>query len=466
MKLIRARLGREATRSDEGLSLIEILVAMMVFAIIAIGVAYSLTSSLTMVRDARAREVAANLAAQAIDTARSFEDVFAVHNGADVTSVVDGITYTVSQKTGWVSGGASGTCGTGGKPLQYKHVHVTVTWSGMKPSTSDVQSDTLIAPNGRINDPDMGTILVSVTGASGAGKSGVTVVAKASATTPGGAQAPDPAPLPTDADGCSYVLKVVPGGYDITVSRPGGDFVSEKQLATVTQRVDVKRGESTSADFQFDLASPISSVFASNSAAAGIQFPSDLRASFLSENGVYVPESTFAVPATKTVVTKLHPYQNGYNVFAGAYVAPGGAAKSCLSPDPAAWSTPNAGGLVGTRAPSVGSLPGVGATAAVPMGIVTVPASKGNYLVAASAVSGPETGDPGCTAGATYAFTTKMGTAPVTIALPFGSWKLYYSGTSGVPSGTPLKGSVLTLPAGSIASDAMFTLDPRMFIAP
>lgn len=467
MKDIRARLRHDLNRSDEGLTLIEILVAMMVFAIIAVGVAFSLTSSLTMVRDARAREVAANLAAQAIDTARSLENVFSVRNSVEVTPAIDGITYTVTQKTGWVSGGTSGgACGDEGAPLDYKHVNVTVSWSGMKPSTSAVRSDTLIAPNGRINDPDMGTILVSVTGASGVGKSGVTVAAAPAAIAPLGAETVDPVPLPTDSDGCSYVLKVVPGNYDITVSRPANDYVSEKQLATVTQQVGVEKGDSTSADFQFDLASAISSVFASNSAAVGIQFPSNLKASFLSENGVYVPAAPMSVPSSKTVVTKLHPYTNGYNVFAGAYVAPGGATASCLSPDPAAWSVPNAGGAVGIRAPSVASLPGVPATAPVPMGIVTVAPAKDKYLVAVSAVADVGTGDPGCTAAAQYTFPTKMGTTPVVIALPFGTWTLYSSSTSGVASGTRLKATELMLPAGSIANDTMFTLDPRLFIVP
>ena len=49
---------------DAGLSLVEVIVAMMVFTIISIGVAYTITNSLVLTRDSRARAVATNLAAQ------------------------------------------------------------------------------------------------------------------------------------------------------------------------------------------------------------------------------------------------------------------------------------------------------------------------------------------------------------------------------------------------------------------
>jgi prepilin-type N-terminal cleavage/methylation domain-containing protein len=475
VKGLRKRFATEAGRSS-GFTLVEVLVSMMVFAIIAISVAFALTSSLTMTRDARAREVASNLAAQAIDISRSIDDVFSVVTKT-TTSPVDGVTYTTTQTTGWVSSaGSDATCGTEGGPLQYKHVNVKVTWSGMRATTPPVQADTLIAPNGRINDPSMGTILVSVVGASGAGQPDVIVTAKPAAITPNGAQAVDPVPLPTDREGCSYVLKVTPGNYDITISRTGDDYVSENQLTTVKKTVGVAAGDSTSADFQFDKASTISAIFASNSAVPSLQFPSNLSASFASENSVYIAPVSVASPS-KRAILKLHPFANGYSVFAGAYVAPAGTNPGCVSVDPIAWTSPNDAGVVGKRQPAVASNPGEPASVDVPMGIVVVnKVNAGKYLTAVSATADADIGDPGCAAPMTYRFTVPMTAAAYTLALPYGTWNLYTGNSAGSTSSL-LKVKDLTLPPGTPGASGKdkkgnengdkeaFTLDPRA-IAP
>ncbi|MCH3110243.1 prepilin-type N-terminal cleavage/methylation domain-containing protein, partial [Listeria monocytogenes] len=50
--------------SESGVSMIEVIVAMMIFAIISVGVSYSLLSAFTITNDSRSRAVATNLAAQ------------------------------------------------------------------------------------------------------------------------------------------------------------------------------------------------------------------------------------------------------------------------------------------------------------------------------------------------------------------------------------------------------------------
>ncbi|MES1169545.1 MAG: type II secretion system protein, partial [Leifsonia sp.] len=80
---------RTTETRESGFTLIEVLIAMMVFGIISVLVAYSLTLSMTLTRSSRGSEVAANLAAQQIDTARSAKDVFSV-TGGTVSQTIDG----------------------------------------------------------------------------------------------------------------------------------------------------------------------------------------------------------------------------------------------------------------------------------------------------------------------------------------------------------------------------------------
>ena len=63
---------------DQGFTLIEVLVAMVVFGILSVLVVYLLTTAMTLTRTNRSSEVAANLAAQVIDQARAATDVFSV----------------------------------------------------------------------------------------------------------------------------------------------------------------------------------------------------------------------------------------------------------------------------------------------------------------------------------------------------------------------------------------------------
>lgn len=452
-----------------GFTLIEVLVALMIFAIIATSVAYSLTLALAMTRDSRSREVAANLAAQQVDVVRSLKNVFSVVNGT-TTQVVDGVTYTIAQSAVWVSStGSTATCGTTGGLLQNKSVTESVTWSGMRSTTPPVQANTLLAPSGPLNDPTSGTILVHVTGATALGMSNVAVAAAPDPLVPGnGATTVTPAPSATDSDGCSYVLKVVPGSYQITVGSPGDGMISDQQTPTPTRTYPVSAASSVLASFSYDQAAQATVTYASNSVVAGLQLPSNLTATFLPQGNVYATAVTPAMPS-KTATSPLFPLGSGYSVFAGSYVPTGpaiGAAPSCLSVNPAQWTTPNALGNVGVLPPAFLTSPGLPTVASAPMGIVTVNGvASGRYLTAVNRAAAASTGDPGCATGMSYTFTTMTSGAAVTLALPYGSWSLYASTsvTTSPASSSVVPVTSLVLPAGSPAATGanIFTLDPR-----
>jgi type II secretory pathway pseudopilin PulG len=465
---LRARLNPPADR-EAGFTIIEVIVSMMIFMIIAVGVAASLTSSLVLTKDSRSREVAANLAAQDIDVARSINDVMTiVPKSTDI--VVDGLTYTITRSVAWVTtGGGDGACGTADGALQYKHVNVRVDWQGRSQVIPEVQADTLIAPNGRINDPSMGTILISVTGVSGAGIPGITVSVSPAAVNPNGAQPVIPGPSATDVQGCSYALKVPPGNYDVKISTTAGNYVNEKQQTTETQTKPVVAGDSVEADFQFDKASIIDATFAGNVGTSGIWFPSNLVVNWASENSVYSRPVTVPAPSNK-VQYLLHPFTGGYDAFAGTYVSPsltpGGAkAPDCISPDPGQWKTPNLAGVVGQRldAQHAATEPGESDPVSVRMGVVNVSNVSGKFLTAVSATASALVGDPGCAIPMTYTFTTKVSTSNVNLALPFGSWILYTGSSAGAKT-TVVPMTQVALPSGSPVNVApgVFTLDPRV----
>jgi len=467
VRLVRERLARPD--DERGMSLVEVIVAMFIFAIISSGIIYAMSSVLVLTRDSRARQVAANLAAEEIDLVRDSADLFALLD-ADRVETLNGDKFTVHRATQWVTDPAQEiVCGAGGSSaLRYKRVNVTVTWENMRTGTDPVRSDTLVQPNDKINDPAKGTLLVSVLGATGTGSSGVTVTA-----TPGspanGATPLTTAPANTDAQGCTYILKVNPGNYDVKVSRPG--YVDSAQKTTSVQSIGVAAGESAAVSFQYDKQGTFDVTYAAGytpAPAETLRVPAVPTTSFVSTYGVFT--ATPASSAGRTRSIQLHPFASGYDVFAG----------TCAAADPAAWpeGTDDLGQVItAERIAGVSATPGGNVAVEVPMGVVKLelgPQGATRYLRAVSAHA-PATGDPGCDSSVEYSFGAASGysipaNGSLTVALPYGSWRLF-SGTGGTPSNwnTVVAAGQIT-PVGvpartTVDASGVVTFDPRV-VAP
>jgi prepilin-type N-terminal cleavage/methylation domain-containing protein len=454
MNRIRQILGSDRSASaDDGFTLVEVIVAMVVFSIIAVSVAAAITNSLVITRDARSRSVAQNLASQDLDQARAVADVFAVQSNTWSTTV-QGTSYTVDRSVEWQSSATSATaCGTGTGTLQYKVVRDSVTWPG---SPSPVVSSTVLAPNSRINDPTLGTIVVAVQGASGSGESGVNVSIVPTSGNANGAVALAAQPAQTDANGCTYALKVTPGNYTVTVSMANGVDINQVTTPYPNKPAIVTAGTATPVTFNYDVAAQLPLQYASNYNGSAL-LPSNLPVTF--SNSISGDD---ALPLNGSTTANLFPFASGYTYEAGTYVAPGGTAKSCVDVDPGAWTTPNAAGKVGVSSYAT-TASGGNPSAGVRMGVVSLPQmtpalgglAGGIIPLVATSINASTSGDPGCQTGVSYLFTTKAGSP--SLALPFGTYRLY-AGTSLTPVVLPA-GSVKT--GGTINPDGSFTLDPR-----
>jgi type II secretory pathway pseudopilin PulG len=459
MRTLRQRL--RPLEGDEGIGMTELVVALMIFALIAVGVGYSLFSMTRLTRESTNRETAAHLAAQEVDRVQSLPDAFGVHSST-ATSTIDGTEYTISTSVGWVSTtGASGACGSGGGNLQYKRVNVSVTWPGMY-LDRPVRADSALAPDSRINDPSYGTVLVSVLGIDGTGRSGVTV--RVTPESGGGGQTITEPISATDVDGCTYVLKVSPGKYKIEVERSGYIDSSQVAVPSYTQQV-VEAGATTTASFQYEAAGTFALHYAATS-AADPDLPSGLDTTFI---GGLVNYVTTGTPATR----KLHPFISGYQAVAGD-------PSTCLNVDPQNW-TADTTYQDGVRPGAVSAAPGDSATLAIGMGVfkIHIPSATNQDYVTAIQQSGASGGNPGCASPKTYKFSSDYpNDVDVTLALPYGEWKLYlgnYQGdtshpvTSGVtpidgalqPSGFVTGGVETGILGASTFTGGVLILDPR-----
>ena len=446
-------------RSEEGMTLVEVVVAMLVFAIISVGVAYSTVTVARITEDTGSRQVATNLATTEIDYIRGLQDPFLVTNLPRPKTVKVGtVTYYISRSVEWVdANGVDVGCGTGTGVMQSKRLNVTVTWDGMLSSTQPVRSDTLLSPDERINDPDLGTIRISVLGVAGTGSAGVGVTI----TPTSGGSALQEQPAVTNSDGCSFALKVVPGTYSVKISRAGS--IDSNQLTSPSKSVVVTKGGSVAALFQYDYSATFLLQYASNNTSGTpALLPTNLDTTYLSTYAPYVDSS-----GAKTQVA-LHPFSSGYAGIAGKYIAPIAGNAGCVNVDPASWPESTVGTTVmaaGVRSPNVAALPQGSTNMPIPMGLMTVKFSGSAYLFALSTAGPAGSGDPGCAAAPTYAFGQVLKNGTINIALPYGSWVLYSAtnaaGTGKIPvpaANLGLIGSVLAILGGGTT----VTLDPRI----
>ena len=75
IRQLRARLSND----ESGMGIVEIIVALMVFSIVASACRYSMLSMTRLTGDASARETATNLAAAEIDRVQAIPDAFSIH---------------------------------------------------------------------------------------------------------------------------------------------------------------------------------------------------------------------------------------------------------------------------------------------------------------------------------------------------------------------------------------------------
>jgi len=451
MQQMRKRLGLDSPR-DGGMTLIEVVVAMMIFTVITTGLLYTMTSLLSITRDSRARQVATNLAAQEIDLARSIGDIFAV-GIVRRTVELNGDRFIVQRDAEWDSNAdVTQPCGAGGGTLRYKRVKVTVSWEGQRGSAPDVVTDTIINPRDRISDPELGTILVSVISATGVGVPNVPVTARF--TTGSGT----PLTARTDSQGCAYLLRVAPTSgtntYTVGISTPGAaPYVDIAGATSPTLTTPVVKGTSSSTAFTYDRAGTLNTTFR----APGALIPSNMSASLISTRDPVALASTSAANPRSILVS---PWGDGYTVISGDTIA-------CQAHDPGRW-TASGTKQSGIRPEAVAAASGVPSNVTVPMGRVDVRNLNNNnvrWIVAMSVVSETASdGKPACATQQILRF-PRVSTSTGTFSLPYGSWTLHrgdsatFAPTAGNRVGS---GDIVLDTFGSIVpSTAVVTLDPR-----
>lgn len=386
---------------DGGFSLIEVVVAMAVFTVLATITAGLLINTTKVSADSTRRTTATNVLNSELETARSLT-AQAIADGLTIsTETVNGFDYKVTQQASYVgSSSTTSVCSGSGSSLAYKLVTVTVTWPNMG-SIKPVRGDTLRAVGvGKDGlDATKGTLAIAIVGSTGQPTSGVAITLN-----PGGLV------RTTGDDGCAIYTELTPGTYSATASTAG--YVGKDNVQTATaSSLAATAGTVSRASLLYDTERNVKVVF---DGPVGAIVPSTL---VLRAGNSYVAESTLpicltgATSACTTAVpgTVSHLFPETYGIKAGACTE---AAASQVAVD---------------LRPSAAN----NTTVTVPMGAATVKVA--NILTPTTGIAGrtvtfthaaPATG---CTATDTLTLTTDA--AGSAFLVPYGTWTVSVAGS-------------------------------------
>lgn len=403
----RAGLDGVRAREESGFTLVEVLAATSIFAVVAVVALMMILRVTQGTRSNDLRVAAAGLADRQIEATRG-TDVEDIPDGLQVsTATVGRTTFTIRQNASLVaSGSATSLCGATSNRLAYKLVTVTVEWPGMG-TVPPVRADTLKAIGPNVLDPNRGTLAVQVSRANARPAEAVPVT-----LVPGGTT------VTTGADGCAVFSQVPVGTVVAQVNSPGLVGVRDTQAAA-TGAVAVAAGEVTHADLLYDTAASVT-VRAGGPATA--MMPSGLP---LMMRSAYVTDAVLPACGPVTACTTGFP----------------GQVRNLFPTQRTFW----AGSCHDARTPSsmvVVDVPTAGAVT-VPLATVTVVVTRngrpvsGQRLYAVHAADGPGTAVPSCPSGANHALPNSRFSG-VQVRLPYGTWTFSTS-----PSGA--RGTTVTL---------------------
>ncbi|MEO8423032.1 MAG: carboxypeptidase regulatory-like domain-containing protein [Actinomycetota bacterium] len=419
---IRRRASGHA-QDEAGFTMVEMVIAIFIFAMVITGVGVGMSSALNLTRQNRNRSIAANLAAQQMDTVRStdFATLDQLTQLVQPTTVtptptVEGVPYTMTQNTRWIrknaTGAAAGPCQsppTAANPLAYIAVTNTVTWSGMR-GVLPVQTNTVISPPVGVYDQTEGHMRVTVLDAAGQPVSGALV----SISNPGQGVSDN---ATTGTDGCVFFAYQPTGAYTVTLSSGVGK-VDGQGSATPVQSVTVKSASTSTVQFLFDSASSLALTLSPITAGYTVQTtgPVSLGNTSLQPSG----KLSYATPTgSPRTIASLFPYASGFSAWAG----------SCSDADPQGVNTVGAPYYPGAVRDSVIAMTPGGTS----VGIVTVPSTSlrfkrtnsGSATYTIVALHG--SGDAGCPVAESYTLTSSLVlvqnvTQAVNVSLPYGTW--------------------------------------------
>jgi type II secretory pathway pseudopilin PulG len=415
---MKQRTGLRQPADQGGYSVVELLVALTIFALVFAAVSIGVGRALDLNRNNRNRSAASYLASRQLEEARSkpFDEVVPGRTACSYQMPpaacgysIPPSPYTVTQDVTWVApSSTSSSCnvpnGSSGAALAYKRVTVTVTWPDMR-TVAPVASQTLITPPTGVYDRYDGHVGVRLFDRTAAPLAGQTVTLSG----------PGSDTQVSTEDGCAFFAYLDPGTYTVTLNTAG--YVDRQGNQPAVQTASVQAAQITTVQFDYDRAATLEVGLVP---PAGAVIPSGIAVTVANSN-LTVGTKSFSEASTGSganrTVTPLFPYASGYQAWAG----------DCADADPGSYPGGSRGPTLTSDPGGTNSPPGSANLAAVD---VVAQRPLGTPLSGAT-VQAVHAAGTGCPAGETLTSATRTdANGRLRLALPYGTWTIRVTGGS------------------------------------
>ncbi|MBM3675762.1 MAG: type II secretion system protein [Actinobacteria bacterium] len=404
-------------RGESGLTLLELIVALSIFAILAGGITLLVDSGLSLARNNRNRSIAAHLASQEMDAVRR-SDFTTLPIGMTTSTVsVDGVGYTVNRNAEWVDNtSTSAACDSASSVPQVLRISVNVSWPDMR-GIPPARSATMLSPPVGSYDPNSGHVAVQVRDRDAAPLGGVPVRVQGGTV--------DTTITTTDEfgarPGCAFFAFLPAGTYTVTLGLTG--YVDRQGMASPSQTAGVSVGQVSSVAFDYDAAATLQLAITGEAGGSPVtDLPLNLANTALLPTGVRSDSGT----GLARTIGDLFPFADGYQVWAG----------SCADADPEGQDSGGTAYWPGAvRATAFSTTPGGTTAGDVVLPTIEISFSELGLPGGSDDVIAVHASDAGCSAGETWTVATFTDPSGVALAsLPYGTWELQVPGHS--PSGS------------------------------
>jgi hypothetical protein len=399
-------------RDDDGVTLMEVMIAFTLLMVLSATVAGGLLAVQKSAFRSKERSAAANLAAREIEITRN---VFHSSDTAPATLmaagdttnanplpgqtgalVVDNVPYTVKREIAWLVTGTGVSACDGGSIVTYPSVsvHVQVTWPNMG-NVKPIVSDTVLTPPKNVLNASSAYIAVKVLDRDGQPNEGrlVTAAGPSGTTTD-----------TTGPDGCATFVLGAAGTYTMSLTEGSSGFVSFN--GATSQTATVTAGSLTVRSFSYDLGVRLNATL---KPPTGFNLPTTAIPATIGNSGI-LPSGVASFPTTagSAAIGPVWPFASGYSTWAG----------SCSDSDPALN-----GGRPAAVIPAKGSTTSVNAAL---QGLAITLVKNGNPVNAP--VTATYAGTGSCPAGDSVINLGTSAGGVLNTSLPYGNWTISVNG--------------------------------------
>ena len=300
----------EARASEDGFTIVEVLVSAIVVVMIALATFGAIQSAGRAAGETRARTQAYAIAQQDQAALRALKISTLSNYSATRTLRADNRTFTIASTGEFITDTTGTQSCSGNATADYISISSTVTWVGMGGRPPVVIKSIVAPPNGTIGD-DRGALAVNATNSRGTALSGLRVAGTGPATFSD----------TTDSNGCVLFGNLPAGNYTLTPSSTT-TLVDKDGVAPRSQTTSVVAQSTNTVTVQYDRPGTVNMSFQTRvNGGSLVASTADTVMAF--NSGMTVPKrfGTLGTRVSTLAVGPLFPFTSPDSFYAGACAA-------------------------------------------------------------------------------------------------------------------------------------------------